>query len=145
MLALTIRDNLILSRPDATDDDCRRVLEAVNEELIKAGARPYQGTVEVTHLLWFLATEEGLSLLEARGPKGLNGLKVAPYYGCIMNRPPGLMAFDDPENPTALDRVLTACGAAVMHDSEVNDPEFELLRAIADTLDCPIPPFVKIG
>lgn len=30
VLAGTIRDNLILSRPDATDDDCRRVLEAVN-------------------------------------------------------------------------------------------------------------------
>ena len=41
--------------------------------------------------------------------------------------------------------VLTACGAAVMHDGEVNDPEMELLRAIADTLDCPIPPFVKIA
>ncbi|WP_121368070.1 ABC transporter ATP-binding protein [Frondihabitans australicus] len=30
VLAGTIRDNLVLSRPDATDDDCRRVLEAVN-------------------------------------------------------------------------------------------------------------------
>ena len=41
--------------------------------------------------------------------------------------------------------VLTACGAAVMYDGAVNDPEIELLRAIADTLDCPIPPFVKIA
>ena len=41
--------------------------------------------------------------------------------------------------------VLTACGASVMHDEQVNDPEIELLRAIADTLDCPIPPFVKIA
>jgi ABC-type multidrug transport system fused ATPase/permease subunit len=30
VLAGTIRDNLVLSSPDATDDDCRRVLEAVN-------------------------------------------------------------------------------------------------------------------
>ena len=41
--------------------------------------------------------------------------------------------------------VLTACGSAVMHDGLANDPEIELLRAIADTLDCPIPPFVKIA
>jgi len=41
--------------------------------------------------------------------------------------------------------VLTACGSAVMHDELANDPEIELLRAIADTLDCPIPPFVKIA
>jgi len=39
---------------------------------------------------------------------------VAPYYGCLLSRPPGLMAFDDPENPTALDRILAACGATVV-------------------------------
>lgn len=38
--------------------------------------------------------------------------------------------------------ILTACSAVVVHDGVVNDTQFELLRAIADTLDCPIPPFV---
>jgi Zn-dependent protease with chaperone function len=38
--------------------------------------------------------------------------------------------------------ILTACSAAVVHDGTVNDTQFELLRAIADTVDCPIPPFV---
>ena len=41
--------------------------------------------------------------------------------------------------------ILTACGAVVMHDGEVNDEEVEFLRAISDTLDCPVPPFVKIA
>jgi hypothetical protein len=39
---------------------------------------------------------------------------------------------------------LEACAAAVMHDGIVNDTQFELLRAMADTIDCPIPPSVKI-
>jgi len=30
----------------------------------------------------------------------------------------------------------------VLHDGTVNDLQFELLRAIAETLDCPIPPSV---
>jgi hypothetical protein len=38
--------------------------------------------------------------------------------------------------------ILTACSVAVVHDGIVNDTQFELLRAIADTVDCPIPPFV---
>jgi hypothetical protein len=38
--------------------------------------------------------------------------------------------------------ILTACSAAVVHDGIVNDAQFELLRAVADTVDCPIPPFV---
>ena len=41
--------------------------------------------------------------------------------------------------------ILTACGAVVMHDGEVNDEEVEFLRAISDTLDCPVPPFVRIA
>lgn len=90
-----------------------RMLEAVNEELVKAGARPYQGTKEVTHLLWFLATEEGLSLLEARGPKGLNGLRVAPYYGCQLLRPSSVMGFEDPDRPQSLERLITALGGEV--------------------------------
>jgi Zn-dependent protease with chaperone function len=38
--------------------------------------------------------------------------------------------------------ILSACSVAVVHDGVVNDTQFELLRAIADTVDCPIPPFV---
>jgi len=38
--------------------------------------------------------------------------------------------------------ILSACSVAVVHDGFVNDTQFELLRAIADTVDCPIPPFV---
>ncbi len=38
--------------------------------------------------------------------------------------------------------LLVACGKAVMHDGVVASDEAELLRAIADTIDCPIPPFV---
>ncbi|MEI8387858.1 MAG: M48 family metallopeptidase [Verrucomicrobiota bacterium] len=41
--------------------------------------------------------------------------------------------------------ILTACGAVVMHNGEVNDEEAELLRAISDSLDCPVPPFVRIA
>ena len=66
---------------------------------MKVGARPYEGTKEVTHLLWYLATEEGLSLLEKQGPRGLNGLRVAPYYGCQLLRPSSVMGFEDPDKP----------------------------------------------
>ena len=90
-----------------------RLLEAVNEELVKAGARPYEGTREVTHLLWYIATEEGLSLLERQGPKGLNGLRVAPYYGCQLLRPSSVMGFEDPDQPQSLERLIVAFGGEV--------------------------------
>jgi succinate dehydrogenase / fumarate reductase, cytochrome b subunit len=90
-----------------------RILEQVNTELVKAGARPYEGGVEVTHMLWYLSTEEGLSILERQGPRGLNGLKVAPYYGCQLLRPSSVMGFEDPDKPQSLERLITALGGEV--------------------------------
>jgi len=38
--------------------------------------------------------------------------------------------------------ILLACGKTVAADGHVTEREAELLRAIADSLDCPMPPFV---
>ena len=104
---------LNLRRANKMVKEDARLLEQVNEELVKAGARPYEGTKEVTHLLWYLATEEGLSLLEKQGPRGLNGLRVAPYYGCQLLRPSSVMGFEDPDRPQSLERLITALGGEV--------------------------------
>ena len=104
---------LNLRRANKMVKEDARLLEQVNEELVKAGARPYEGTKEVTHLLWYLATEEGLALLEKQGPRGLNGLRVAPYYGCQHLRPSSVMGFEDPDKPQSLERLITALGGEV--------------------------------
>ena len=41
----------------------------------------------------------------------LEGLKVAAYYGCLLVRPPEVAKFDDPENPTSMDKIMEAAGA----------------------------------
>lgn len=38
----------------------------------------------------------------------LTGLKLAPYYGCLLTRPPDITHFDDPEDPQTLDNLLRA-------------------------------------
>jgi succinate dehydrogenase / fumarate reductase cytochrome b subunit len=90
-----------------------RLLEQVNGELVKAGSRPYSGGVDVTHLLWYISTEEGLSQLEKQGPRGLNGLRVAPYYGCQLLRPSSVMGFEDPDKPQSMERLIRALGGEV--------------------------------
>ena len=45
--------------------------------------------------------------------------------------------------PSVKRNILLACAQAVAADGQVLCREAELLRAIADTLDCPIPPFVE--
>jgi Zn-dependent protease with chaperone function len=39
--------------------------------------------------------------------------------------------------------LMLACAATVMADDNVTDREAELIRAIGDALDCPVPPFVQ--
>jgi len=39
--------------------------------------------------------------------------------------------------------ILLACGKTVVADEQITDREMELLRAIADSFDCPIPNFVE--
>ena len=46
--------------------------------------------------------------------------------------------------PAIKKAVLTASVAVVGADGVIVEPEAELLRAIADTLDCPIPPFIPV-
>jgi len=75
---------------------------------------PYSGGVNAQSVLQALVETVGLDALKAAVRTPLAGLKVACYYGCIMNRPPELMAFDDCENPMAMDNVLAAMGAEIV-------------------------------
>lgn len=45
--------------------------------------------------------------------------------------------------PQIKKNVLTACAETVAFDGLIQPREAEILRAIADTLDCPIPPFLQ--
>jgi succinate dehydrogenase / fumarate reductase cytochrome b subunit len=104
---------LNLRRANKMVKEDARLLEQVNGELVKAGSRPYSGTVDVTHLLWYISTEEGLAQLEKQGPRGLNGLRVAPYYGCQLLRPSSVMGFEDPDKPQSMERLIRALGGEV--------------------------------
>jgi len=45
--------------------------------------------------------------------------------------------------PNVKRTILTACRETITHDGVVAVAEYELLRAIADTLDCPMPPLPR--
>lgn len=45
--------------------------------------------------------------------------------------------------PLIKPRLLKACAASVTHDNKISPVEVEVLRAISDVLDCPMPPIVR--
>lgn len=74
----------------------------------------YNGEVEVVHLLEVLRDDVGWKNLTQAVKVPLNGLKVAPYYGCTLLRPREI-ALDLPETPTILDDLLKALGATPVY------------------------------
>ena len=56
-------------------------LAKINESLAEEGLE-YKGTVRVTHMMWAVVEELGLDDLKEMVVRPLNGLKIAPFYGC---------------------------------------------------------------
>ncbi len=73
----------------------------------------YFGEVEVVHFLNFLRDEIGWDKVKERVKTPLDGLKVAPYYGCTLQRPPEVEI--EPAGSFALmSGLLEALGAEVV-------------------------------
>lgn len=83
-------------------------LKARVAEALAAGNLVYNGTVKVRHILDVLVNDVGFDTIKAGVKKSLEGLKVAPYYGCQVVRP--ALGFDHPEYPVSLDRLIESLG-----------------------------------
>jgi succinate dehydrogenase / fumarate reductase cytochrome b subunit len=86
-------------------------LARVNDNLARVGIAGYNGGIEVRHLLWEVAAGDGYDRFKRVAVKSLEGLKVAPFYGCQILRPAKLLGFEDPDRPESLERLIEACGA----------------------------------
>ena len=83
--------------------------ERINQMLAQDGIA-YRGTVQVKHLLWIVVREVGLHQLRGQVRIPMQGFRIAPFYGCYILRPSWDLGFDDPENPTSLEKVIKAVG-----------------------------------
>lgn len=102
---------------------CHHVIKRVNDDMaqvedIRTRANnylqlkePYGGETKVLHYLEVLRDRVGFDVLREKVVKPLTGRKIGAYYGCMLLRPSGIMAFDDPENPTIIEDFIRALGA----------------------------------
>ena len=102
--------NLLLAQKDGMDiavpcSACYHNLKLAEEELKLSGSPP------VRHILDVLAKET--EKVKEMVKKPLTGLKVVPYYGCLITRSIHKESFDSVEQPQSMDRLLEACGCEV--------------------------------
>ena len=71
---------------------------------LAAGDMSYEGTVKVRHFLDVVVNDVGEQTVRQCVSNKLEGLKVAPYYGCQIGRPFG--EIDDAEDPQMMDDLI---------------------------------------
>jgi heterodisulfide reductase subunit B2 len=76
--------------------------------------KAYDGSLKVRHILDVLVNDLGVKAVKKKTTNSLKGLRVASYYGCLLSRPPEVVAFDDPEHPTCMDDLVKAAGGEVV-------------------------------
>ena len=90
-------------------------LKCVVNKIINDAGLKSAGEVKVRHYLDVLVNDVGFEKIAQNVKIPLKGLKVAPYYGCLLVRPPQIKSFDDPEHPKSMDRIVEALGGESMH------------------------------
>ena len=135
-----------------------KAMDAKVNEALAAGGLSYEaGRVRVRHFLDVLYTDIGETAVRDKVVRPLEGLRVAPYYGCQVVRP--IKGEDNTEYPMKMDELLIWLGAEVVHYpvkahccgghmTQISEPQaFELIRRLlgsaveydADMIACMCP------
>lgn len=86
--------------------------QRINSALKNATQRIYSGSVRVKNLLHILVNDFGIEYIKERVNHPLEGLRLAPFYGCHLLRPSNVHRNgDDPLRPRSLGVLFEAVGA----------------------------------
>lgn len=66
--------------------------------------------LKIFNILEFFNDVYGLDKIKSSVKKPLKDLKIASYYGCLLVRPGKILQFDDEEDPTSMDELISALG-----------------------------------
>jgi heterodisulfide reductase subunit B len=105
---------LNLSKAAAYLTSSPKLAAKVNRALEAGGMHYDPGHLRVRHLLDLIVNDIGYEAIAAKVTKPLKGLRIAPYYGCLIVRPAFQGVFDDHEYPTSLDKLMKTLGATVV-------------------------------
>jgi heterodisulfide reductase subunit B len=102
---------------------CYNILKRTNKVLHNDKARhqkindflevSYSGQVQVRHILEVLRDDVGYNILRAKRKRKVP-LTVAPFYGCMLLRPPEILQIDNAENPSLLKNLFESVGCQVI-------------------------------
>lgn len=82
------------------------------QELLEPTGLTFKGTTEVKHVARIFYEEVGPENIKKKVENSLEGLRIAPLYGCHYLKPTSAHdRFDEPEDPRSLEALIAATGA----------------------------------
>ncbi len=97
------RSNYVLTHDEEKRDKLNFFIEA-----------QYDGSLQILDVLQLLRDQVGFEKIESQVRRPLHHIRAAAYYGCMVLRPEKEVAYENPENPQALDGLLSALGAQMI-------------------------------
>jgi heterodisulfide reductase subunit B2 len=67
--------------------------------------------LRIMNILEFFKEQFAIRNLQSEIKQPLKDLKIASYYGCLLVRPGKILQFDDEEDPTSMDDLISVIGA----------------------------------
>lgn len=131
-----------LSKADHYMRESDTLNQKVNTALAAGGLKYKPGTLQIRHLLDVIIHDLDIERIKSKVVRPLKGLRVAPYYGCMLPRPDYEKRWSNPEYPNELDRLLKVLGAEVIdfplkthccggHMTQIGpDVAYELIRRL---------------
>ncbi|MBI4897628.1 MAG: CoB--CoM heterodisulfide reductase iron-sulfur subunit B family protein [Actinobacteria bacterium] len=108
----------ICSTCQGAQSECQERLDASTEyrDLINENLAPeklsYEKGITNKNFLWLLVEDIGLEKLASLVKRPLDGLRIAPFYGCYIIRPTERLAYrEHPERDQYLEQVIDVIGA----------------------------------
>jgi heterodisulfide reductase subunit B len=104
------RANLIMKNDEEKRNTINNFMDEEND---------YNGEVEVVHLLSYIKEEVGWDTLEKKVKAPLSDLKIAPYYGCTLQRPREV-GIEAPGSFQLMTELVEALGAKAIQIREAD-------------------------
>jgi len=83
--------------------------QALRRQLSEIIETDVQGKVDVINMIQVFQMV-GLDKIVEQVKQPLEGIRAACYYGCLLTRPPEVLAFDDCEQPSSMEAIIEAVG-----------------------------------
>ncbi len=103
-----------LSKADHYMQESPVLNQKVNTALAAGGLAYEPGSLQIRHLLDVIVHDLDWAWIKSKVVRPLKGLRIAPYYGCMLPRPDYEHRWSNPEYPNELDHLLKALGAEVI-------------------------------